>query len=99
MPMIWPLGVDVDVEGAGGLRQAGHEHHGAGITTRNPAPAESWMSVMCSVHPVGAPMRLGSSESEYWVFAMQMGRWPRPHCSKRARFCCARSLSSMPAAP
>jgi len=46
------------------------------ITTRNPAPAESATSVTCNFHPRGAPNRLGSSLSEYWVFAMQMGSSP-----------------------
>ena len=31
-----------------------------------------------TVKPLGAPRRAGSSEKEYWVFAMQMGRSPKP---------------------
>ena len=46
------------------------------VATRNPAPAESDISVTRSVQPVGAPILFGSSESEYWVFAMQTGKCP-----------------------
>jgi len=42
--------------------------------TRKPAPAERETSVMWSVQPVGAPSFFGSSEKEYCVLAMQMGR-------------------------
>src|ERR1051325_6627488 len=43
------------------------------ITTTKPAPAESDAFVTLRVQPVGAPRRLGSSESEYCVFATQTG--------------------------
>src|SRR5690606_3738410 len=46
------------------------------MTTTKPAPAESLTSRIGTVWPVGAPRRLGSVENEYWVLAMQTGRWP-----------------------
>ena len=45
-----------------------------------PAPALHRTSPIGSVKPVGAPFRSASWENEYWVFAMQMGRAPKP-CS------------------
>ena len=48
------------------------------MTTRKPAPAERAMSVTWRVQPVGAPGSLGSSLSEYWVLAMQIGSSPKP---------------------
>ncbi len=44
------------------------------IATTKPAPAESDASVIFNVHPVGAPISLGLSESEYCVLAMHTGR-------------------------
>ena len=46
--------------------------------TTKPAPAESEASVTLSVQPVGAPITLGLSVSEYWVLAMQTGRPTEP---------------------
>ena len=46
------------------------------ITTTKPAPAESDAFVTFRVQPVGAPRRLGSSDKEYCVFAMQTGSFP-----------------------
>jgi hypothetical protein len=42
--------------------------------TRNPAPAETRSSLTLTVKSRGRPRRVGSSESERWVFAMQIGR-------------------------
>src|SRR5216683_315398 len=49
------------------------------ITTTNPAPAESEALVTLSVQTAGAPRRLGSSDKEYCVLAMQTGNfaWPQ----------------------
>ena len=46
------------------------------MTTTNPAPAESEALLMLRVQPVGAPRRLGSSDKEYCVLAIQMGSLP-----------------------
>ena len=51
------------------------------VTTRKPAPADSSTSETRSFQPVGAPIRFGSSESEYCVLAMHTGRWPKPQRS------------------
>jgi len=42
----------------------------------NPAPAESRISRIGTVKPLGRPLSAASWLSEYWVLAMQMGRWP-----------------------
>ncbi len=68
--------VHVDGGGAGDFWEAGHEHHVAGNHTTNPAPAESEAFVTLSVQPVGAPSRLGSSDKEYCVLAIQTGNFP-----------------------
>ena len=46
--------------------------------TRKPAPADTFTFRTVTVKPLGAPSRPGSSEKEYWVLAMQMGRSPKP---------------------
>ena len=46
------------------------------IATTKPAPAESRTSRTGTTWPVGAPRSAGSVEKEYWVLAMQTGRWP-----------------------
>ena len=48
--------------------------------TMKPAPAETFRLRTVMRKPSGAPSRLGSSVKEYWVFATQMGRSPKP-CS------------------
>src|ERR1700690_1279672 len=47
-------------------------------TTTNPAPARRRTSRILGMWPLGAPMREGSSENEYWVLATQIGRGPHP---------------------
>src|SRR4030042_1464825 len=49
-------------------------------TTTNPAPALRETSVTISVKPRGLPSASSSSDSEYWVLAMQTGsvQTPRP---------------------
>ena len=46
--------------------------------TRKPAPAHTFRLRTVTSNPLGAPIRAGSSEKEYWVLAMQMGRPPNP---------------------
>jgi len=46
------------------------------IATTKPAPADSEASFTCKVQPVGAPINLGLSVSEYLVLAMQTGSRP-----------------------
>ena len=45
-------------------------------TTINSAPDESLISLIGKTWPVGAPLRLGSVEKLYWVFATQIGKSP-----------------------
>ena len=51
-------------------------------TTINSAPDESLISLTGKAWPVGAPLRLGSVEKLYWVFAIQIGSSPYPASSK-----------------
>ena len=46
--------------------------------TMKPAPAETFRLRTVTSKPLGAPSRVWSSEKEYWVLAMQMGRSPKP---------------------
>jgi hypothetical protein len=46
------------------------------MATTKPAPADRRTSLTVTTWPSGAPLRLGSVEKEYWVFAMQTGRLP-----------------------
>ena len=43
-----------------------------------PAPAQTFRLRTVTSKPLGAPSREASSEKEYWVLAMQMGRLPKP---------------------
>ena len=52
----------------------------------NPAPAQTFTLDTVTVKPSGAPRSLGSSEKLYWVFAMQIGRPPKPIASISAAF-------------
>ena len=63
-----------------------------------PAPADTFRFRTVTVKPLGAPRRAGSSEKEYWVLAMQMGRPPKPRSvSSRACFWAA-AVSAAPSA-
>ena len=69
------------------------------IATTNSAPAESRSSRTGTSWPSGAPLREGSVEKLYWVFAMQTGKWPYPpSCSALNRL---RTMAGavMPEAP
>src|SRR5580692_7146540 len=68
-------------------------------TTTKPAPDESIASVTCSSQPVGAPNAFGSSDSEYWVFATQIGNPPNPHSVNSFSLPFAFSLNCTPSAP
>lgn len=46
--------------------------------TTNPAPADSKMSLMTSLKPVGAPLMAASPVKEFDVFAMQIGSLSYP---------------------
>ena len=46
------------------------------ITTINSAPLESLTSLIGIVCPVGAPLRVGSVEKLYCVFAIHIGKSP-----------------------
>ena len=50
-------------------------------TTRKPAPAETYRSRTVTTKPLGAPSFVGSSESEYCVFDMQIGSPRSPFAS------------------
>ncbi len=45
-------------------------------TTTKPAPAEILQFLIVMVKPLGRPSNVGSSENEYWVLAIQIGRLP-----------------------
>lgn len=67
--------------------------------TRKPAPLAISKSRTVTVKPVGRPRRRPLSESEFWVFAMQMGRSVRRLASNWASFFLAAGVSSTPSAP
>ena len=59
----------------------------AGVTTiLNPAPAASWISRTVTRKSFGLPSNAGLSDSDCWVFAMQIGSLSNP-----AFFSCSRS--------
>ena len=51
-------------------------------TTINSAPEDNLISLTGKACPVGAPLRLGSVEKLYCVFAIQRGKSPYPASSK-----------------
>jgi hypothetical protein len=51
-------------------------------TTMNSAPVDNRISLIATTWPDGAPFKLGSVEKEYWVFAIQIGNFPKPAASK-----------------
>ena len=69
-------------------------------TTMKPAPADTYISLTCTLKPLGAPSLVASSEREYCVFDMQTGSLPR---SGSASYCAIRrsafSEYSAPAPP
>ncbi len=75
-PVDLPVGVEPDRVGAGTRGRPGMVMISPQIATTKPAPAESRTSRTPTMWPSGAPIRVGSVEKEYWVLAMQIGRWP-----------------------
>ena len=67
--------------------------------TTNPAPADGRMSRTCSVKPLGAPSLVGSSEKEYYVFAMHTGVSPRPWAGSCSSARSAAGPNATPSAP
>jgi hypothetical protein len=67
--------------------------------TTKPAPADRLTSRTGTTWPVGAPRRVGSTEKDYCVLAMQTGRWPKPAASQAARRARTGASAAMPAAP
>ena len=47
------------------------------IATKKPAPLDGIISLIVTSKPVGLPNKVGSSDSEYWVFAIQIGNSPK----------------------
>ena len=50
--------------------------HGGVPKTDLTAPAEILQFLIVMVKPLGRPSNVGSSENEYWVLAIQIGRLP-----------------------
>ena len=74
-----PVFVDVDRLGGGDFRQAGHGHDVAGEHDHEAGPGRNHHVAQAARRSSWAgPTRPGSVESEYCVFAMQIGRWPKP---------------------
>ena len=67
------------------------------IGIRNPAPAAISISRTVSVKPSGRPSSAACSENEYWVLAMQIGRWDRP--SSAIVFRSVRALAASATSP
>ena len=59
------------------------------IGTKNPAPAENLISLTVILKPLGLPKYFGLSESEYWVFAIQIGNLSKPNSSQSFISCSA----------
>ena len=68
-------------------------------TTTKPAPARRRTSRILGTWPLGAPMREGSSENEYWVLATHTGRRPQPAASSSSNFALTDPSAAMSAAP
>src|SRR3954468_21532731 len=72
-PTIAPF-ADTDIPSAAGtLGSPGIVMMSPALATTKPAPADPYTSLIVIRKPVGFPRRVGSSVSEYWVFAMQIG--------------------------
>lgn len=52
---------------------------------RKPEPTLARMSLIGRTNPVGTPFLSASWESDKWVFAMQIGRLPKPWGEKRGQ--------------
>ena len=67
--------------------------------TTKPAPAETLTSRILILKPVGRPSLLASSDSEYWVLAMQTGSPAAPRDSISFIAFLAPAVYSTPSAP
>jgi hypothetical protein len=65
----------------------------------NPAPAQTLKARTVTLKPSGAPSRAGSSDREYWVLAMQMGRPPKPRSKSPLACFSAAGVRITPAPP
>lgn len=72
--MISPLASTSIFEARDALGRPGMISIAPEVITGNPATAENEILLTCRVQLIGVPIRLGSSESEYWVLAMHTGR-------------------------
>ena len=68
-------------------------------TTISSAPVSAKTSFTLSVHPSGAPLSLGLSERDAGVFAIHIGRLPKPNFSIRSMSFITLSSNSTPEAP
>ena len=84
---------------AGCLESPGMVMMSPASATMKPAPLERVTSLTRRRKPSGAPSFLGSSDSDYCVFAMQMGRLARPSFSMRRIDVLAAGSKSTPCAP
>ena len=66
--------------------------------TMKPAPAETLRLRTVIVNPSGAPRLAASSENDYCVFAMQIGRSPTPSSVRRCACFFAPEVSCTPSA-
>ena len=84
-PVIFPSLSTSIFSAAGTLGRPGMVMMSPVRATMNPAPALTFRFRTVTVKPSGAPSRVGSSDREYWVFAMHTGRSPKP----RSKSCLA----------
>src|SRR3954463_15545450 len=77
-PTIAPF-ADTDIPSAAGtFGNPGIVMMSPALATTKPAPAEPYTSLTVIRKPVGLPSRVGSSVSEYCVFAMHTGVFAMP---------------------
>ena len=72
-PSITPSGLIRIASALGTLESPGIVMISPASATTKPAPAEGVTSRMVIRNPAGRPSLVGSSEKEYWFFAMQTG--------------------------
>ena len=83
-PLIVPLGETSIFSAEGTFGSPGIVIMSPVSATVKPAPAETLTLRTVTLNPSGAPSFAGSSEKEYWVFAMQTGSLPKPRDSSSA---------------
>ena len=86
-----PSGVTSIFSAAGTLGRPGIVMMSPVSATMKPAPAETLRLRTVMRKSRGAPSLVWSSVKEYWVFATQMGRPPKP-CSSSCFSCLAAAL-------